>query len=134
MEFAFTVRGPPVPNQRARMGAGGRFYTPHETRSYRKRVVLDAFAAMATKGLLARGQWPLDAHYSVRLRICPFDHRRMDGDNVLKTVQDACTGLVWKDDSQVKESIVQTVAPNKERAGVTVTVKVLAAVAARKAR
>ena len=85
MEFAFVIAGPPVPNQRARMGAGGRWYTPAETRSYRKRIVQGAFAAMATKGLLQRGRWPLDATYAVRLRIVPADHRRMDGDNILKT-------------------------------------------------
>lgn len=77
--FRFVVPGKPQPKQRARVGVGGRFYTPRETREYAKLVRSCAWAAMAQAGLLQRGAWPLDAEYRVSIAIYPPNRRRPDG-------------------------------------------------------
>ena len=95
-----TVPGPPVPKQRARMGAGGRFYTPQQTRMY------EAFVrniARASKPFT----WPRDAQYRVELDIYFPDRRRRDADNVCKAFLDSCNTVLWDDDTQVIELVAR---------------------------
>jgi endogenous inhibitor of DNA gyrase (YacG/DUF329 family) len=44
-----------------------------------------------------------DSAFGVRVFFFTKSHQRRDLDNMLKLVCDACTGIVWKDDSQVIE-------------------------------
>ena len=94
--LSLTVEGDPVAHQRPRFTRTGHTYTPEKSAGYKK--------------LLA---------YRVRERMtcqqddCPFglwavfyrsNRQRIDIDNLLKSVLDACTlAGVWKDDSQVRE-------------------------------
>jgi Holliday junction resolvase RusA-like endonuclease len=111
MSFSFVLDGPPVPKQRARKTLRNRFYTPEETARFEQRV------AWAARAALPFG-WPVDSEYVVTVTAFFPTRRRIDADNVLKAVQDALNPLrrkrrvvgpafVWKDDSQVSDSIVR---------------------------
>ena len=100
--LAFTVPGRPQGKQRPRLGRGGRVYTPAATRRYESAVRSACLVAMMQAGLAKR--YAGDCGLLVR---CYFpDGRRRDGDNVLKSVQDALNGLLWIDDSHVTVATV----------------------------
>lgn len=108
MILAFTVPGKPVPKQRARKGAGGRWYTPQATRQYEATVGWAAVAARnAWQRTGKRLLWPLDAQYAVTIRVTPQTRRRMDLDNAAKSLLDGITGVLWNDDSQVARLVVE---------------------------
>lgn len=101
--LCFTIPGPPVPNERARKGKGGHWYTPARTRAYRAHVSRFAHHAVARWAFKYGERWPMDATYRVTATFYMPTRRRADGDNLIKGVKDAVTGLVWDDDSQVKD-------------------------------
>lgn len=109
----FVVPGPPVPLQRARRGAGGRFYTPRASKVYKDKV-----------GWLARQAGVRCLKGPVRLTVAVWvpDARRRDVDNVAKACMDALTGIAWQDDSQVSRLVV-TRQLDRERPRVVVTVE-----------
>jgi crossover junction endodeoxyribonuclease RusA len=94
----FTVPGPPVPKARARIihRASGAIqaFTPEATAKYELKVGLCARTAgiRPDKGELALSVW----FYTPNAR-------RMDLDNLLKSVMDGLNGIAWEDDSQVAE-------------------------------
>lgn len=94
---SFVVIGPPQPKERARMGAGGRWFTPERTRFYERAVKHRAQLAVPKS-------WPLDARYVLTVRMHFADARRRDADNVIKAVSDALNGVCFADDSQVVET------------------------------
>ncbi|MEN6426056.1 MAG: RusA family crossover junction endodeoxyribonuclease, partial [Phycisphaerales bacterium] len=101
--LSFVVMGNPEPKQRARRGQGGRWYTPDATKKYEAEVAKAAMVEMQRHGV-RRGSFGPPITIMVR---CYFkDHRRRDGDNVLKAVQDGCNGVVWNDDSDVRDARV----------------------------
>lgn len=105
-EFRLTIGGPallalewtepPVPCPRPRRAPNGGVYMPKDY-------------LLAKQAL---GIWLLQARNSRGLRLtedelgvaCFFFTNRGDVDNLLKTVLDAGTGVLWKDDRQVVES------------------------------
>lgn len=55
----------------------------------------------------ARSQWkgfPLKTELGIRIRLYFGDKRRRDWDNFHKLSMDALTGIVWEDDSQIREA------------------------------
>lgn len=98
MKIAFTVPGPPVPKQRARMGKGGRWYTPKETAEYRHRI-----RNAMTASWFRTTAWPINAAYRVSLLVYMQDARRRDVDNIAKAVLDALNSITWDDDSRVQQ-------------------------------
>lgn len=103
LTLRFTVDGKPQGKQRARMGKGGRWYTPRETVAFETAVRNAAFIEMVAEGIGKRYEHPVVL--SVR---CYFpDAHRRDGDNVLKAIQDALNGLVYVDDCQVHRAAVE---------------------------
>jgi len=101
--LSFVVDGKPQGKQRARRGKGGRWYTPRETVVYENTISAAASAAMGAAGIGFRYSGPVVLN--VR---CYFpDARRRDGDNVLKSVQDALNGFVYVDDYQVHRAAVE---------------------------
>lgn len=55
----------------------------------------------------ARSQWkgkPLTEELSIRIDLFFGDKRKRDFDNFHKLTGDALTGIVWEDDSQIKEA------------------------------
>lgn len=93
MKFRIWVPGKPVGKQRPRKGRGNRWYTPRETKEYEARV--GELARMA----LPRG-WIRTGRYQVVVDVST-QSRRLDLDNVLKSVLDGLTGTVYEDDRQV---------------------------------
>lgn len=113
----FVVEGTPVPKGRPRLGKHGT-YTPDKTRLYERRVAYCAREVM-------RGRDPIDTVVQVELRmyfpltatleksksnrqfaldgvILPIG--KTDGDNCLKSVLDACNGIIYIDDNLVCEA------------------------------
>lgn len=121
--LAFTLDGPPVPKARARKGKGGRWYTPKQTERYESAVRVAAMVAKHMAGIKGT-RWPKDARYRVEIT-CHFPNdQRRDGDNVLKSVLDACNGMLWNDDVQVATSVTHR-AVDRERPRLEVMVEVL---------
>lgn len=59
--------------------------------------------------LLARQQWreePLQGDLGVKIWLWFGDKRRRDFDNFHKLSIDALNGIVWEDDSQIKEAVI----------------------------
>lgn len=97
--LSFTVPGQPIPKGRPRVFRG-RAITPPRTHVYERSVQL---CALAELGRLKRARrvWPLDAEYVVACAFYMQDARRVDVDNLLKSVLDAGNGVLWSDDSRV---------------------------------
>lgn len=58
----------------------------------------------------AKSQWkrkPLTCHLQIAIQLYHGTKRTTDWDNFHKLSQDALTGIVWLDDSQVQEANVQ---------------------------
>jgi Holliday junction resolvase RusA-like endonuclease len=97
--FSFSVPGNPQPKERPRIAVRGRFaraYTPAKTLAYEKLVAECAKASMPD-------DWPMSTHYSVVIRAYRADRRRVDLDNIVKSVLDAINGVAFDDDHLVVE-------------------------------
>ena len=94
-----TVPGRPVPKARPRLGVRGRkafVYTPPATREYEKLV-----------GWVAKsvGCRPVEGPVSVALSV--YVKRRLDADNIAKSILDGLAGVAYWDDDQVVELLVR---------------------------
>lgn len=98
MKLSFTVPGPPQPKERPRRGKGGRFYTPDATRGYEHALRTYALQAVRQSG------WPLATREPLAVTLRAFfpDRRTRDLDNTAKAV-DGANGVVWHDDTQIRE-------------------------------
>ena len=113
MTAAFLVPGKPTPKQRARKGKGGRWYTPKATADYERLVGLCGLRARATWTVDAGEPWPMGAAYEVQMRIVPATRRRLDVDNVAKSILDGLNRVLWSDDSQVVKLTVERAEPSR---------------------
>lgn len=107
MQLSFVVTGPPVPKERARVvstvNAHGkrstRGVTPSKTRAYEAHV---AIIAAAARSHVPRWPWQdKAARFGIAIRV----YRSRDSgdlDNYEKAIQDACDGVLWHDDSQIR--------------------------------
>ena len=117
--LCFVVPGPPVPKARARtVRQRGRVvsFTPARTKSYGE------FAGMlALQARQLHPAWRLDARYSV-LVVVRRSGGQGDVDNYGKAALDACNGVLWADDRQVRalSVLIEDVAKGQE--GLVVTV------------
>jgi Holliday junction resolvase RusA-like endonuclease len=87
------IPGNPQPKQRPRTVKGGT-YTPKETVEAEERIRWHLKAARAKR---MDGPIALEAHFYRK------DKRRVDADNLLKTLLDACNKFLFSDDSQIVE-------------------------------
>jgi Holliday junction resolvase RusA-like endonuclease len=113
--FAMELDGFVMPKQRPRLGAGGRTYTPKETRVFEQRVRDAAIAKMLNLGV-RMFECPVTVHLEIRDQIPNTAEQWMrrlmakglvtemtggDLDNKEKAVLDAINGVVYRDDKQV---------------------------------
>lgn len=89
--------GEPVPNQRARKGRGGHWYTPEKTRRYRE-VIQTAW--------MVEGRPRVEGRLFAVMEFVCRAPGQLDVDNLAKGVLDALTGLAYDDDKQVVRLVV----------------------------
>lgn len=131
MHLSFTVPGRPVPWKRAQ---GVARYTDPTRKAYAARVRLAAIAQLQERKCrpadMPAPPWPLDALYAVTLVVVPADKRRRDADNFAKLALDACNGVLFADDSQVRDLRVLVSEPDEPRLDVMIEVLTAADIAA----
>ena len=88
----FIIAGKPQPKQRPRFYRG-RCYTPAATREYEKLVAATATAS----GVKIIETGPVE----FRLSVFMPNARRVDLDNIIKSVTDALNGICYTDDHQI---------------------------------
>ena len=96
--FELTVEGNPIPKGRPRV-VDGHAYTPKATREYESLVSRIAALEWAQKE-------PIKGPLSIQLTFYRADKRRVDWDNLAKTVTDALQGIVYYDDSQIVTALI----------------------------
>jgi Holliday junction resolvase RusA-like endonuclease len=126
-KISFVVHGPPVPKARARVvrnndptGPKTRSFTPAKSADYEAHVGMLALAAR-TKA----SKWPgLDRGVRLGLSVRVYRSREQgDLDNFVKSALDACNGILWADDWQVRrfgECFVEECDKGRERLEVDV--------------
>jgi Holliday junction resolvase RusA-like endonuclease len=127
-KIAFAVHGPPIPKARARVVrnkdasdvAKTRSYTPAKSAAYEAHVGMMALAARTKVP-----KWPgLDRGVRLGLSVRVYRGRKQgDLDNFLKSALDACNGVLWADDWQVRrfgECFVEECEKGQERLEVDV--------------
>ena len=104
MRLTFTIPGPPVPKARARVVTDKqgktRGVTPKRTGDYERLVSLLALSARNQNYL-----WP-EKDKSKRFGLLVKVHysgNEGDGDNYVKSIADACNGVLWVDDRQIDD-------------------------------
>lgn len=132
----FKVEGNPVGKQRARYAKRGNHvmaYTPEKTRTYESLIKDAAIVAMGASEPL---ESPVSLYLYIRVPIPTSATKKRleaiskgdekptkkpDASNVLKSVEDAMNGVVYKDDSQIVNIHVTKV--YSSQAGVDICVK-----------
>lgn len=106
----FTLPGRPQAWQRVRRASGGRAFVPPATGAAERALGWIAVRAMGAGGHLEPLAGPLRLtvwfHFQVNGRHVPglVHYQAPDCDNLLKTVMDGLTDVVWRDDRQVAEA------------------------------
>ena len=91
--ITFTVPGNPIPKQSFRYAKGGG-YQPQRVKDWQDLVAQYAAIAMMGQDLY---QWEVEVSIEFRRE----NQRKVDLDNLSKSVLDSCNGIVWNDDKQV---------------------------------
>ena len=112
--LTFTIDGPPVGKERPRRGANGHWYTPKKTLDYERKVAM-TFLRTFRKKLGPPANSLSIVYYSATKRVC-------DGDNALKIIADALTGLAWNNDRGIGMSAIYG-GIDRERPRVEVTLR-----------
>ena len=97
------VHGHPIPWKRARSFGKRRFTDPVD-KDWRDKVRLVSLAEVGARKA-ARDPWDVDGWFLVSLSFGFADDGRLvktDSDNLVKSVLDACKGVLWKDDCRVQ--------------------------------
>ena len=102
MRIEFTVMGRPQPKERPRVTSRGTF-TPTKTRKFEEKVGVDAWKAVMTLLPDRFLAWPMDAEYALSCHFFAKGKRKMDVDNMLKSVGDGLEGVLFKNDNQIVE-------------------------------
>lgn len=130
----FTVDGDPVPKGRPRFARRGQFvqtYTDSKTLEYETHVAMRARQAIgASEPLKGRLSVFLFLRYTIpssytkkRKEACLMGleyPKRIDLDNVYKSITDAMNGIVYVDDSQIVEAHIKKVYAEESGANIMV--------------
>ncbi len=135
-EIYFIVDGPVIPKGRPRFTRGGRTYTPKRTHDYETKVK-DAYLREYPSGMAFKDE-PLEMVLNVYMAVPKSfskkkrDHmicfeyptlHKGDADNFLKSIADACNGVVYTDDCQIVSAIVNKIWSETDKAEVTIREK-----------
>jgi len=125
-EISITIPGAAMPEARPRVTRRGA-YVPAKSRAWREAAQLYIRRALANRNdrSAVDGALWFPKHVPVLLQVIVFlpcpktDHRKTrpvgrrkhvkenaDGDNILKAVMDACTGVLWYGDGQVSTACI----------------------------
>lgn len=130
----FTVPGPPKGKGRARstvINGHVRAYTPASTRSEEGAIRLFASQAMGNSPpiegpiyLRITAYMPIPQSWSQKKQQAARDGRilptvKPDADNLMKMI-DACNKIIWRDDAQIVEAVVQKYYSTQPRLEITV--------------
>lgn len=135
MIVSITIPGAPIAKGRPRISTRGgyaRAYTPAKTRSYEDLIRCEALSAMGNRE-------PLEGPISLRMTAyVPIPAsikgaRRLDAlagilkpvtrpdlDNYLKAAQDACNGILFRDDNQITDLIARKRYSDRPRLTITI--------------
>jgi len=104
----------PVPKARPRFnGISHRVYTPEGTQSY------EEFLGWQFK--MAAGALPdKESLFGVRMLFERRNRHRADVDNMMKAVLDAATGIIWVDDSQVREVFAKLITDMPDKVAIVI--------------
>jgi len=130
----FTVDGDPVPKGRPRFARRGQFvqtYTDAKTIDYETHVAMKARHAIGAteplKGALSVFlylRYTIPASYSKKRKEACLNGlefpKRIDIDNVYKSITDAMNGIVYVDDSQIVEAHIKKVYAEESGANIMV--------------
>jgi len=130
----FTVDGDPVPKGRPRFARRGQFvqtYTDAKTIDYETQVAIKARHAIGSTKPLESAltvflylRYTVPASYSKkRKEACLMGveyPKRIDIDNVYKSITDAMNGIVYLDDSQIVEAHIKKVYAEESGANIMV--------------
>ena len=113
MQIIIEVRGDPVPQGRpraARIGKFVRVYDPPESKEWKDDIKAQAIAILnrdypdwklVTGPIRLYAEFRLSRPKSISEKKRPEPIVKPDGDNLLKAVKDALTGILWHDDCQI---------------------------------
>jgi len=121
----FVVSGNPISKARPRLGRGGHVFTPKTTQNYEKLVALAFRSKLAAtpEDLEGGGPWPLAASYRVHVVAYMENKRRVDLDNIFKSIGDGLNGVAYYDDCLIDEfSIIRGYDKHNPRAEITIDV------------
>jgi Holliday junction resolvase RusA-like endonuclease len=130
----FTVDGDPIPKGRPRFARRGKFvqtYTDAKTIDYETHVAMRARHAIGAteplKGALSVFlylRYTIPASYSKKRKeacLAGLEYpKRIDIDNVYKSITDAMNGIVYLDDSQIVEAHIKKVYAEESGANIMV--------------
>ena len=102
--LSLMVKGDPIPAARARVTRFGT-YTPASYRKYKQALSIYLKGSLKPLGpeSFLHDLDPEDRVYGLRAFFYRRTFQRTDVDNLLKSVMDAGTSIIWQDDSQVTE-------------------------------
>ena len=130
----FTVDGDPVPKGRPRFARRGQFvqtYTDAKTIDYETQVAMKARHAIGSTKPLESAitvflylRYTVPASYSKKRKEACLNGleypKRIDIDNVYKSITDAMNGIVYLDDSQIVEAHIKKVYAEESGANIMV--------------
>jgi len=107
--YTVFVPGKPISKERPRFGKNGNVYTPRKTHNYEQLV------KTYYRGPFFQGEVKIELIF-----VLP-DRRRVDVDNLVKSVLDGLNGKAWTDDCQVVS--LQADKFTGDEPGVTITIQ-----------
>ena len=103
--ITFTVYAKPVPKARARFSRSG-VYTPQQTVDFENLIAYSAKNAMRGNELILESVTLVVNFFFKKAIKNPDSHiKKPDLSNLIKSVEDAMNGIVYKDDSQIKNIV-----------------------------
>lgn len=119
MKYIFEIPEKAIGKERPRKGKNNKFYTPQKTRNFEEKVKwaftgkYNIATELSEKPFKAKITAVFEPPKSLSNKkkeelIDKIDYtKKPDADNIAKAILDSLNGLVYKDDSQVSELLVQ---------------------------